>query len=28
MVRSFAEELMSAEADVMCGAGYGEISPD
>jgi len=28
MVRSFAEELMGAEADVMCGAGYGEISVD
>ena len=26
MVRSFAEELMSAEADVVCGAGYGEVS--
>jgi len=28
MVRSFAEELMAAEADVMCGAPYGEISVD
>ena len=28
MVRSFAEELMSAEADVVCGAGYGEVSAD
>ena len=28
MVRSFAEELMSAEANVACGTGYGEISPD
>ena len=28
MVRSFAEELMGAEADAICGAGYGEISPD
>ena len=28
MVRSFAEELMSADADAMCGAGYGEISVD
>lgn len=28
MVRSFAKELKSAEADVACGAGYGEISPD
>ena len=28
MVRSFAEELMSAEADAVCGAPYGEISVD
>jgi transposase-like protein len=28
MVRSFAEELMGAEADVMCGASYGEVSVD
>ncbi len=28
MVRSFAEELMAAEADVICGAPYGEISVD
>ena len=28
MVRSFAEELMGAEADAVCGAPYGEISPD
>ena len=28
MIRSFAEGLMSAEADVLCGAGYGEVSPD
>lgn len=28
MVRSFAEELMSAEADVACGAPYGATSPD
>jgi len=28
MVRSFAEELMSAEVDVVCGARYGEVSPD
>ncbi len=28
MVRSFAEELMGAEADAACGAGYGEVSPD
>ena len=25
---SFAERLMSAEADAMCGAGYGERSPE
>jgi len=28
MVRSFAEELMGAEADAICGAPYGEASPD
>ena len=28
MVRSFAEGLMSAEADVVCGADYGQISPE
>ena len=28
MVKTFAEALMSAEADALCGAGYGERSPD
>ena len=28
MVRSFAETLMSAEADAMCGAPYGERSEE
>ena len=28
MVKSFAEALMSAEADALCGAGYGERSGD
>jgi putative transposase len=28
MVRDFAEALMGAEADALCGAGYGERSPD
>ena len=28
MVASFAERLMSAEADAMCGAGYGERSAE
>ncbi|KJE19467.1 transposase [Frankia torreyi] len=28
MVKAFAEALMSAEADGVCGAEYGEISPD
>ena len=28
MVCSFGEELMSAEANVVCGAGYGEVSAD
>jgi len=28
MVRSFTERLMSAEANAICGAGYGERSPE
>ena len=28
MVRDFAEALMSAEAEALCGAGYGERSPE
>jgi putative transposase len=28
MVRAFAERLMSAEVDAVCGAGYGEVSPE
>jgi putative transposase len=28
MVRSFAERLMAAEVDVLCGAGFGEVSSD
>ena len=28
MVRTFAEALMSADADAVCGAGYGQRSPD
>jgi putative transposase len=28
MVKAFAERLMSAEADALCGAGYGERSPE
>lgn len=28
MVKAFAEKLMGAEVDAVCGAGYGEISPD
>ena len=28
MVKEFAEALMSAEADAVCGAGYGERSPE
>lgn len=28
MVRSFAETLMSADADALCGAAYGERSPE
>jgi transposase-like protein len=28
MVRDFAEALMGAEADALCGAPYGERSPE
>jgi len=28
MVKVFCEQLMGAEADALCGAGYGERSPD
>ena len=28
MVKEFAEALMSADADSVCGAGYGERSPE
>jgi putative transposase len=28
MVKSFAEALMSAEADAQCGAEYGKSSPE
>jgi transposase-like protein len=28
MVRSFAERLMSAEVEVLCNAGYGEVTPE
>ena len=28
MVRAFAEQLMAAEAQAMCGAAYGEVSPE
>jgi transposase-like protein len=28
MVKTFAEALMSADADAVCGAGYGQRSPD
>ena len=28
MVTTFAEALMSAEADAVCGAGYGERSQE
>lgn len=28
MVKSFAEALMSAEADALCGAEYGQVSPE
>src|SRR5438477_11577495 len=28
MVKDFAEALMSADADAVCGAGYGERTPE
>lgn len=28
MVAAFAQQLMGAEADAICGAGYGEVSPE
>ena len=28
MVKVFAEQLMGADADALCGADYGERSPD
>lgn len=28
MVAAFAQQLMNAEADAACGAGYGEVSPE
>jgi len=28
MVRAFAERLMAAEVDVLCNAGWGEVSPE
>jgi putative transposase len=28
MVQDFAEALMGAEVDALCGAGYGERSPE
>jgi putative transposase len=28
MVEAFAEALMGAEAEALCGAGYGERSPE
>jgi len=28
MLQTFAEALMSADADAVCGAGYGQRSPD
>ena len=28
MVRTFVEHLMGAEADALCGAAYGERSPE
>jgi putative transposase len=27
MIRGFAQKMMDAEVEVLCGAGYGEVSP-
>jgi len=28
MIRAFAQQMMDAEVEVLCGAAYGEVSPD
>ena len=28
MIRAFAQKMMDAEVETICGAGYGEVSPD
>jgi transposase-like protein len=28
MIRQFAQRMMDAEVETLCGAGYGEVSPD
>jgi putative transposase len=28
MIRSFAQRMMDAEVEGICGAGYGEVSPE
>jgi len=28
MIKGFAQRMMDAEVEVICGAGYGEVSPD
>ena len=28
MIRGFAQKLMYAEVEQLCGGGYGEVSPD
>jgi putative transposase len=28
MVRTFAERLTGAEVEVLCNAGYGEVTPE
>src|SRR6476660_2236268 len=28
MVKTFAERLMAAEVEVLCNAGYGEVTPE
>lgn len=28
MFRAFAQQMMDAEAETLCGAGYGEVTPE
>jgi transposase-like protein len=28
MIKGFAQKMMDAEVEQLCGAGYGEVSPE